>query len=454
MNDQNPIDPIEQFDLGQRLSDAVASATPHADLDAVLVGARRARVRRRAAGGLAVAGLIAVAGFGGYQLGNERQRTSVAAPTDVSTDVSTVDTSSAAGLPTTVPATGLSTAPAATVPDDVPAATAAPGANKSVDGSSADEHSLDSNGLYSSINPRDMKQVAERSVDGVSATLHILDYGDQLYEDGAPNGWKPPKWCNPTGGMQVRVAARTWIDILDGPWYSELHNGTRVASGVAGATASDPARIAVVQVTDPAVTGASIRYTDGATDSASVQNGYVILIVASEGAADGVVSFDGGDHQPADLASATAAGSDPSCQPPPPALPAPGEQPSDPAAAEAAVRDVAARVFDGKPDLANEFDDVTGLQDAIDKVQAGQYASAASEGRMEINGIVFTSPTEAWIRYDLQTGNGTFPNHFGKALLIDGAWKLTRQTLCQELALASVQCVPSAGGSIQPPTGG
>lgn len=448
MNDENP---IEQFDLGQRLNDVAASANPRADLDAVLVEARRSRVRRRAAGGLAVAGLITVAGIGGYQLGHGRDRSSAAAPTDVST----VDTSSAAGMTTTVPLSvpesTVSDAPAATMPNSSTTIGPSSGDEKqSVEGSAGNGPTE----LYSTINPPNVKQVAQRTVDGMRVSLHVLDYGEDMYGGESSTGWKPPKWCNPQGAMQVRVAGPSWIDVLDTPWYSELRGGTRVVAGVAGANESGSAMIAVVQVSDPAVTAASITYDDGFTDSAAVDNGYVILVVPRVDASTGVVSFDGGNHPSVDIGRAAPFEFDRTCQPPPPELPSPGEQPADPAAAEAAVRDVAARVFDGKPDLGNEFDDITGLQDAVDKVQSGQYADAASKGSIDINGIVFTSPTEAWIRYDLRTGNGTFPSHFGQAVLIDGVWKLTRQTLCQELGLAGVQCIPSAGGSIQPPTGG
>jgi len=35
-----------------------------------------------------------------------------------------------------------------------------------------------------------------------------------------------------------------------------------------------------------------------------------------------------------------------------------------------------------------------------------------------------------------------FPDRLGQAVLVDGAWKLTRETICADLLLASAACPP------------
>ena len=34
----------------------------------------------------------------------------------------------------------------------------------------------------------------------------------------------------------------------------------------------------------------------------------------------------------------------------------------------------------------------------------------------------------------------SFANRFGEVVLVDGTWKVTRESMCQDFALASVQC--------------
>jgi hypothetical protein len=63
---------------------------------------------------------------------------------------------------------------------------------------------------------------------------------------------------------------------------------------------------------------------------------------------------------------------------------------------------------------------------------------------------VFTSPTEAWFRYDIETNVTNFTDRFGIAFQIDGVWVIARAVICQDLALAGAQCFPFVD-QIQPP---
>ena len=82
-------------------------------------------------------------------------------------------------------------------------------------------------------------------------------------------------------------------------------------------------------------------------------------------------------------------------------------------------------------------DDGTGLAAAWEALQAGQYGEAARTSTRTITDLVFTSPTEAWFRYDIETSIMNFYNRYGMAKLnADGRWQITRQTMCQDVALA------------------
>ena len=61
---------------------------------------------------------------------------------------------------------------------------------------------------------------------------------------------------------------------------------------------------------------------------------------------------------------------------------------------------------------------------------------------LTITELVFVSATEAVFTYDLETGMADFPGQIGRARFLDGTWKITRATLCQDLGKAGVQCPP------------
>ncbi len=67
-----------------------------------------------------------------------------------------------------------------------------------------------------------------------------------------------------------------------------------------------------------------------------------------------------------------------------------------------------------------------------------------------IDELVFTTPAEAWFRYSIDTPGNDFDNRYGIAVLVDGVWKITRATVCQDLSLAGGDC---GGGwqTIYPP---
>ena len=59
----------------------------------------------------------------------------------------------------------------------------------------------------------------------------------------------------------------------------------------------------------------------------------------------------------------------------------------------------------------------------------------------KVDRIVFTSPTSASVAYDLLVdGSQTFATRVGHARFVGGRWKVTRATVCADLALANVTC--------------
>lgn len=139
--------------------------------------------------------------------------------------------------------------------------------------------------------------------------------------------------------------------------------------------------------------------------------------------------------------------------PPDPELPEPGEQPADPTGAEATIRERFALAvdpttpFEDKPD--DLFDSALGIEQAIDEALSGPNAGYIRDARYEIVDLVFTSPTEAWFEYDLET-LGVMFRPFGRATLVGDSWRISRNTICHDLARAGATCVPAASPETPP----
>ena len=98
------------------------------------------------------------------------------------------------------------------------------------------------------------------------------------------------------------------------------------------------------------------------------------------------------------------------------------------------------------------MDDGTGLVAAWDSIADGAYAETAAAATFTVRELVFTSPTEAWFRYDIDSPMASFADRYGMAVLgEDGVWRLTRQSVCQDLALVpGTTCVPSVSQLLPP----
>ncbi len=88
------------------------------------------------------------------------------------------------------------------------------------------------------------------------------------------------------------------------------------------------------------------------------------------------------------------------------------------------------------------IDDTTGVAAAREEVTAGSFEESAASAEAIVEALVFTAPDEAWFRYRIETSVTTLRDRFGIARLIDGVWKITRDTICQDLSMASGNCVP------------
>jgi len=306
--------------------------------------------------------------------------------------------------------------------------------------------------------------------DGYTLRAHLGEPWDVSYETGGV-GWQPAPWCYESAQIRVALGGDGVIDVGSVPWYREPYNGRAVSIVSLGALDGTPRWVVVAQ-TPPGTTAVSVTFGDGSTDTTSPQNDIAVLTVpghmpveVDEGGGTYLVNatpayeiaFESPNGTIAQDSDSVGNWDDPefraSCEPPPPALPDPGEQPADPAAAEAEIVAAMTALYDSTVLLDQEggyLDDATGIADARAQVAEGSYSNEASTSVAVVEELVFTSPTEAWFRYRIDTAGIGLTNRYGIAVDVDGAWKITRSTICQDLSMAGGDC---GGGweTIRPP---
>jgi hypothetical protein len=282
----------------------------------------------------------------------------------------------------------------------------------------------------------------------------------QSYGYGDPGStWRPAPFCSTTTEARLTVDGPDLVDVAYTGWYGALFGDVAVLPAEAGFADARPLRLLQVQ-TSPDVTEVAVVWPDGASDRTAVVDGVAVLVVDGSNPWDGwsLEITDGSGTRTVTVSDLDHLG-DPdyraACVEPPPALPDAGEQPADRAAAEAALRArfdlLWARTVsaDDKPD--DLLDDRTGVDAAIAQVFEGPYAAVAESATRTIDELVFTSPTEAWFRYGIDSDNGYFGPRYGTATLTNGVWVFPRALVCQDIGLAGGACDPWAD-DIYPPS--
>lgn len=315
---------------------------------------------------------------------------------------------------------------------------------------------------YSLFGPQPMTPLVERTTpDGYVLRVHKGPDWDQGMGWGVDD-WRPAPWCYESAQMRVSISGNGVADVGAVPWFSEPYRGLAITHVMLGVADGAPRWVVVVQVQADAAT-VTVRFADGATDTATPVNGVAVLTVpATEGPTevrDGAgasywqeptpsfdVTVDGGATAGTVSSDGTGTWADEefrqACSPPPPALPDAGAQPADPESARTAIETALDTLY-GTSDVADRdtlIDDPTGVADARAQVAEGMYADQAGNAAVVVEDLVFTTPTEAWFRYRIETGVTVLDDRYGIAREIDDTWKITRDTLCQDLAMAGGDC--------------
>lgn len=467
--DETPT-PIED-----RLRDALDAAialTEAADgapvADPADLARRRIRHHRRQRAGrvAAAAAVVLVAAVGGWAVGLGSEE-----PADVEDVAAEADTEATEGMETTIPSPPTVDPSRLTVdPDGVPIVVPQP-PDPGVDSGAA---ARTASGSYTSRPPTQpwyssaplpTALVSSRTLDdGTRVEVRTNRYDPAVYE--LPPFWEPPAWCFPTGDVEIRTAAAGWAATTLTVRYAAAEDGTvDVRSRIVGSDGGDPHWVTVVH--GPAGT-ASVRidYPGGTADEAEPVDGLAVLsapvadldddvpVVAVATAEDGTELARSEAPWDADELGAPAADppSERAACAVPTDLPAPGpEQPADPAAAEAAVLAVWDATFGRPAEVTVEeqlaaVTDTRGVRPALQKVREGVSPQVLSETTIAIDDLVFTRPDQVFVHYTVVIATGTYADLYGELVLVDGTWKVSRQTVCDLAETGGGICQPLTDG--------
>jgi hypothetical protein len=269
--------------------------------------------------------------------------------------------------------------------------------------------------------------------------------------------WTPPAWCYASGYVQADISTDLVAGVASAPTYDELPEGEmNVVPTLVGTAEGAPVWVLVVQPPPGAVT-VQAAFPGGATDGMDVVDGIAVLAAAvSNDDLDGKATVQVFDRAgsllhaqqvttlPYQTNGKLGTGDGPECVPPPPELPAAGEQPADPDGARAAVTAAYEAAYAGSNSdeaRAAAIADPTGFDTVFEQLRTGSFADTVLAATAAVREIVFTAPDHAWLRYDIMVnGSQYFTDRFGEAVLIDGAWKVANDTICRDVRLAAIEC--------------
>jgi len=268
----------------------------------------------------------------------------------------------------------------------------------------------------------------------------------------------PPPWCQPTGlvvtelSTEAMAAVRTSPVIGLGPGSQisllDTPNGSTSpylqARPPVGAAEGSPVQLAVVRVAADVAT-VRLSTADG-HDSATPVRGLAVLAVAGHSTSGRLTALTARGRQVASVAlSATPTVASAACQPLPPALPVPGRQPADRAAAEKSVRAAFHTAFThvppGQPysSLA-AVEGGSALHGALDQLRAN-FPQAVQTVTVSTGPLVFTNPTTAVVQFTLSySGGAPYGTKNGTAVLQAGRWLVSRGTYCTVLGYGAATC--------------
>lgn len=193
-------------------------------------------------------------------------------------------------------------------------------------------------------------------------------------------------------------------------------------------------------MTEPAPRSAAAAWAAAAVVLAVGALGFAI---AQHVRADGLASRL--DRLEASAATTTVAAPPPTTRAPTTSTTSAGlTEPPDPERARRDVEGVVAQAYDGRrgpAERAAAVDDPAGVEEALGALFRGPYAVGARTSSAVVTEVGFTSATRATIAYTVSVaGAPALAERRGEARVSGGGWKVTRETICADLAALDAPC--------------
>ncbi|MGQ0802981.1 MAG: hypothetical protein ACT4PI_03850 [Actinomycetota bacterium] len=275
--------------------------------------------------------------------------------------------------------------------------------------------------------------------------------------EGAP-GCPPPE-CLPNRQLVAGLSTEEAVGSAFSPLYGDPLEPLLVTSGRFGVGEGVPVAWAAVQV-GPEVDTVRARFAGGGADEMPPKEGVAVLASPAR-LEDGTVEF-GGTVEALDRSGNVTGTTEltglpvvqrvlekPECAPRPPTLPKPdGPPPANETEARQDVVDAYTITFGGQStpeERLARIDDPHDLEGTREQVRQNFPEAPLDEVSVRVEELRFLNRTTAAVRYTIVLPGYSipeFPNRIGQAVLIDGVWKVTRETVCHSLELGGVTCPP------------
>lgn len=272
--------------------------------------------------------------------------------------------------------------------------------------------------------------------------------GAVVFTDSSGQQIPAPPWCWSTGVYRLTGVYEGAVSVASPAIHTLLAPLVRASLHIGGQAEGHPFRMLVVHPPE-GTTSVSVRFADGTTDTAPVAKGVAVLATAGPPSGEFTLTLEGQATRRVVPWSQVLRDGDPvwtrACLPIT-GLPDPGsEQPADPDAESVAIREQFATLFQSHEPLGRRtrvLDDDTGVVDAVEEMAGTSGQEMWDDATYVLNDIVFSSPKHAWFSYFAKFSGNNFGSRFGEATRVGGRWRISRATICQDIAWVGGTCQP------------
>ncbi len=267
------------------------------------------------------------------------------------------------------------------------------------------------------------------------------------------------KACIPTGATYIEITTKDGIGNVSVPLFANYQSPliSVTVSTVDGPEGS-PATVVVVESSSSAskvllkTLTNSYEVSPSSNLSVLVIPGEPSTVLGSNGSSISALDSSGNVTVTYSLSASTtiATTTPPNNYSLPPTMPAPGTQPKNVTQATTEITQAFGAVFSCQTPLIQRVQDIEnggGVVTPLENLYTSSLAAPYVENSgIEINKIVFVSPSDAYVNYNIvfsgtnQPPMGSFNNRVGEAKLINGTWVVSYQTACSAIALGGASC--------------